>query len=169
MRQNSILFLHESTLDDGLALALVCERAKNEGLSVTAVDIAADNAVNIAEATFGLSETVDVYYRTDMTARVDNFLRNVEYEQYRMFSVPYATPPCVQWSYANANPELVRTINYLYMADPYSLPSIVAYMLMRKMGVIDFANYIMEHGSTPLYDIVRDDEAIACLSPERTA
>lgn len=169
MHQNSLLFLHENTLSDGLALALVSERAKKDGLPVTVVDIAADNAINIVEATFAYSETVDVYYRIDMVARVDKLLRDVTYEPYRMFAVPYAAPACVQWTYIGADKELVRTITYLDMADPYSLASIVAYMLMRKMGIIDFANYLMEHGATPLYDIVRDDAVIGYLSPERTS
>lgn len=169
MKKTSILFVHENALDDAMALAMIVDKAKKEESSVIEVDLNDWNALNRIETALGEDvEHVMMYYNYSRTARVDEFLRHIDYDKTKLIAVPYATAPCISWTY-KADEELARTIQYFTVADRYSLPCIMAYLLLRKMGITDFAHFLARNGAIHLYDITRDEAVIAYLSPRRTS
>lgn len=157
-----ILFLHNNTLEDGLTYALICDMAKQASAPVTAVDIGADNALNLTEA--ALKETgVTMYFASKISLKVHTLLLDVEYDPNNVLQVPYTSPASVAWTYT-PNPALVMLIYEISEGDAYSLPCVMAYLLMNKLGLIDFGNYLAEH-VTYGYDIARDGNVVDILDP----
>lgn len=157
-----ILFLHNNTLEDGLTYAFICDMAKKASASVTAVDIGADNALNLVEAALQ-EKGVRMYFASKISIRVHTLLLDIDYDVNNVLQVPYTSPVSVARTYS-PDAALVRTIYDLSAKDAYSLPCVMAYLLMNKLGLIDFGNYLAEHAADG-YDIARDANVVDILAP----
>ena len=163
--RKNILYIHNDTYMEGLGLALVCDMAKREDMSLTVVSLNDDAAINKAEV--ALRRPCFVFYEN--SALTYELIRKAEYKEQNALFCPWHSIYTLACRCDNDHTLLEKNLEAMCAASPCSLESIVIYLYQHRLGIIDFANDIlMKCSGIANYDIVRDATVIDVLSPKGT-
>lgn len=156
--KNEILFLTDDSPQDAIAYCLLCYYAQTTKTSLRVVLAQHDYHSRIAEA---FRNDTTVLFTASLHTSV-TYLDSYELEQCdkqfatlhdlcRKFSIPH---------------DVEFAAGELACESSYYLPSVLANMLHRRMGLIEFGNYVARKWIEDIHwDIARDPDVIDIVDP----
>lgn len=156
-----ILFLTDSSYTDAIAYTAVCYYAQMTKTPVILIYAGANGYVDQLRAE--LCKEADIILFTNITTQM-TYLDPYMMDQCNgRFASVYDV--CNKLDLLE-NPRIASLIN-LYGSTELYLPSAMAYILFRRIGMIEFSNYVAQKLiEDPQWDIVRDAEVIDTLCPK---
>ena len=157
--KKELLLLSDGTFSDAMAYAAICYVSQLDGLSNRVIFVNDKHHDKLREAFSPVTETV-------FFANVKTFIFDLEPYEMDQCDCRFATI----YDVFKTLKRCVDTPTHI-MCDIASdgalyLPSTLAYMLFRRLGFIDFANYIAEKLiKNPNWDITRDPDVVDILNP----
>lgn len=157
-----ILFLTDNSFSDAIAYIAVCHYAQKTKTPVTLISVGTPNYIDRLRNE--LRKETDILFLTNIV------VLNTYLEPYMMdqcngcFSSVYDVFAKLKML---DQPNVIAAITNLYGSTELHLPSAVAYILFRRLGLIDFGNYVAQKLIEDIrWDIVRDDYVLDTVYPK---
>lgn len=158
-----ILFVTNNSMIDALAYTIVCVAAKKRKMPVTVSNVYDGFYHRDIENAFTPGAKVDLICHYPV---FDAWLDSCEKEQANGM---FGTLNSLAHHFDGYIPEgFVEALYALYGSEAsLHLPSVLCYLLFRKMGFIEFGNFIAQKLTENLtWDICRDPEVVDILDPK---
>ena len=159
--QSQILFLTDGNYQDAVAYSLLCYYARQTKTPITVVFANEPGYHNKIAAVFKCDAMIRFVSRINTSA---TYLDTYELDQ---LDVQFVTihDLCLAFSLPR---DIELAAVELSIVSDFWLPSFIGNILLRRMGFIEFANFVAYKWSTDVnWDIIRDSGVIDTVAPPR--